>query len=371
MKIIIGKDSLLDSLSKVFNIVPQKPTLPVLSNFLIKAQAGRLHISGYDMDISITTSTECQVDREGEITVNAKRFMGVIRELPQGDIEIDAENERVTIIFKNGQSSILGMPSSDYPALKESIDGISVNISGDDFREMVGKTSFSVSQDRTRLALTGILWKVASDEMVMVATDGHRLSLFGRKMKIETEGGTEVIVSPKTLNQAAQIISGGTEIEKIIFGDGAIFFDFGDTKIYSKLLEGPYPNFRQVIPTGNSKKVYVSKTELDAAVRRVSVLSNTITHQVKVSISSGIMELATKNDDIGGESRETVEIRYDGEPMTAGYNAAFLSEIIRRTETDEVLMEMESSTTACIIKPVDMKETDENIYLIMPLRLSE
>ncbi len=371
MKIIISKEFLLDCLSKVFNIVPQKPTLPVLSNFLIKAHAGRIHVSGYDMDISITTSTECRVDREGEITVNAKRFMGVIRELPEGEIEIDAENERVTILFANGQASILGMPSSDYPALKDTIDGINVAISGEDFSEMVAKTSFSVSQDRTRLSLTGILWKVSSDEMVMVATDGHRLSLFGRSMKIDTEQGTEVIVSSKTLNQAAQIISSGTEVKNIIFGEGAIFFDFGDTKIYSKLIEGPYPNFRQVIPTSNSKKVYVAKDKLDAAVRRVSVLSNTITHQVKISLSPGIMELMTKNEDIGGESRETIDIRYEGEPMNAGYNAAFLSEIIRRTETNELLMEMESSTTACIIKPVDIKDTDENIYLIMPLRLSE
>jgi len=371
VKIVIDKDSLFESLQRVFNIVPQKPTLPVLSNFLLRALSDRLYVSGTDMDISITTSAECRIQEDGDITVNAKRFIGVIRELPPGDIEITVDNERVIVDFRNGQASIMGMPSSDYPALKDSIEGANVGIAGTDFVEMVEKTGFSVSQDRTRLALTGIFWKVAHDEMVMVATDGHRLSLFRRSMDIKTEGEPEVIVPPKTLNQAAQIISSGTEIKKVVFSDGAIFFDFDTTTIFSKLIEGPYPNFRQVIPTTNSKKVYISTEELNAAVRRVSVLSNSITHQIRMSVTPGKIELATRNEDIGGESRESIDVRYDGEPMTAGYNAVFLSEILRRIETDEVLLELEAQTTACIIKPVGQKETDEYIYLIMPLRLSE
>ena len=371
MKIVIGKDSLLEGLQRVLNIVPQKPTLPVLSNFLLKSSSGNLSISGTDMDISITTSINCNVEAEGSVTVNARRFLGVIRELPPGDINIEVENDRIIIDFMNGQSSILGMPSSDFPALRDSIEGIDVSLSGDDFVEMVDKTGFSVSQDRTRLALTGIYWKITSEEMAMVSTDGHRLSLFGRRTNIQTEKGSEVIVPPKSLNQAAQIILSGIELKKVIFGEGAILFDFSTTTIFSKLLEGPYPNFRQVIPAENTKKVYVSTEELASAVRRVSVLSNSITHQIRMTVSPGEMELATKNEDIGGESRETIAIRYDGDQLTSGYNAAFLSEILRKIETEEVVLELETPTTACIIKPVGQKETDEYLYLIMPLRLGE
>lgn len=371
MKIVIGKDPLLDGLQRVFSIIPQKPTLPVLSNFLLKSSAGRLYISGTDMDISITTSMECTIEEEGSVTVNAKRFLGIIRELPSGNIDIKVDKDRVTVDFKNGQSSVMGMSSADYPALKDSIDGVDVSLSGTDFVEMIEKTNFSVSQDRIRLALTGIFWKITSDEMLMVSTDGHRLSLFGRHMNINTDGSTEVIVPSKSLNQAANIISGGTEMEKVVFGDRAILFDFGTTIIYSKLIEGPYPNFRQVIPLNNSKKVYVSNEELSAAVRRVSVLSNSITHQISMSISPGKMELSTKNDDIGGESRESFDVRYDGEQLTAGYNAIFLTEILRKIEAKEVVLELETPTTACIIKPVDKKESDEYVYLIMPLRLGD
>ena len=371
MKIVIGKDSLLEGLQRIFNIIPQKPTLPVLSNFLLRTVDESLYISGTDMDISITTSLKCNVEEEGDITVNAKRFLGIIRELPAGDINIKVDNERVTVDFKNGQSSIMGMPTVDFPALRDSIEGIEVNVSGADFVEMVDKTSFSVSQDRTRLVLTGVYWKVSSDEMIMVSTDGHRLSLFGKKEKLDIGESAEVIIPQKTLNQASQIVSSGVDIKRIVLGERAVLFDFDTTIIFSKLIEGPYPDFRQVIPQNNSKRITFLKEEFAASVRRVSVLSNSITHQIRMEISPGRMEVTTRNDDIGGESRESIEIRYDGDPLIAGYNAVFLAEILRKIETDEVLLELESPTTACIIKPIGQKETEEYVYLIMPLRISD
>lgn len=371
MKIVLGKDSLFEGLQCVFNIIPQKPTLPVLSNFLLRASEGKLFISGTDMDISITTSIECTVEVKGDITVNAKRFLGVIRELPSGDITIEVKNECVTISFKNGRSSIMGMPAADFPALKESIEGTELSLSGKDFIEMVEKTGFSVSQDRTRLALTGIFWRVSTDDMVMVSTDGHRLSFFRKKLDSNIMKSSEVIIPPKALHQASQIISSGVDRARVVLGENAILFDFVTTIIFSKLIEGPYPNFRQVIPLNNSKIVFVSTEELSASLRRVSVLSNSITHQIRIDVSPGRMELSTRNEDIGGESQETIDIRYDGEPIIAGYNAAFLLEILRNIETEEVVLELEAPTTACIVKPVGQKETDEFIYLIMPLRISD
>ncbi len=371
MKIIIGKDSLLEGLQRIFNIVPQKPTLPVLSNFLLRSIEGHLSISGTDMDISITTSLECKVEEEGDITVNAKRFLGIIRELPQGDINIKTENNRVTVNFNKGQSSIMGMPAVDFPALRDSIEGIEFNVSGPDFVKMVERTGFSISNDRTRLVLTGVYWKITSDEVIMVSTDGHRLSLFGKKVELDIKESAEVIIPPKSLNQAAQIISSGVDINKIIFGERAVLFDFGTTTIFSKLIEGPYPDFRQVIPQNNSKKIKILREEFIASVRRVSVLSNSITHQIRMEISPGTMEITTRDDDIDGESRESIEISYDGNTLIAGYNAVFLSEILRKIETEEVLLELESPDTACIIKPVGEKETEEYVYLIMPLRISD
>ena len=374
MKILISRTELYDGLQRVFSVVPQKPTLPVLTNFLLRIDGGKLSISGTDMDISISTSVECTTEGNGSITINAKRFLDIIRELPEGDVNITIDGERLTVDFKQGESSVMGMSADGYPSLKDTLDGVSVTISGKDLDTMVDKTSFSVAADRTRLALTGVYWKVTRDEVTMVATDGHRLSLFEKKMKVETDQETEAIIPPKALNQVTKIQSSGITIQNIVFSKGAVLFNFGSTIVFSKLIEGPYPNYRQVIPLNNSKKVYISTDELSSAVRRVSVLSNSITHQVRFSLSSGTMELTTTNADIGGEAREAVGIRYEGEPLTVGYNASFLLEILRKVDTGEVLLELETPTTACILKPVKTDQGDtsgEYLYLIMPLRISD
>ncbi len=371
MKIVVGRDLLFEALQGVGNVVPQKPTLPVLSNFLLKTSEGRLTISGTDMDMYVVTQVNCTVIEEGGITVNAKRFLSMIRELPEEDITITVKKERVTVNFGHGESSIMGMSAADFPLVREVTEGVSIPVSGSDFLEMVEKTSFSVANDRSRLALTGVYWIIAPDKMTMVATDGHRLSLCEKKMNGETDGRAEAIVPPRALSHAARVISGGVELERVIFGTGAILFDFGTTTIFSKLIEGPYPNFRQVIPDGNSKKVYVSTDEIAAAVRRVSVLSNATTHQIRISLVSGLMDIATRNLEISGESRESVPVRYEGEELNVGYNALFLSEIFRAVDTDEVVLELESPVSACIVKPAVQKESQEYLYLIMPLRLND
>jgi DNA polymerase III subunit beta len=370
VKIIVGRGLLFASLQGIFNVVPQKPTLPVLSNFLMKAEGGVLTVSGTDMDISIITSLICTVLEEGAVTVNAKRFFNIIRELPEQDVTLSSDGERVSLNFLRGDASIMGISASDYPVLKDSLEGIPVALSGADFSEMVDKTSFSVATDRSRLALTGVYWQVNSEGMSMVATDGHRLAIFEKKMGIASENTLESIVPPKTLSQVVRYHSEGVELKNVIFGKGAILFDFGVTKIFSKLIEGPYPNFRQVIPLGNSKKVYVSTDEFSDVVRRVSVLSSAVTHQIRMTIGPGEMEVTTSNMDIGGEARETLPVNYSGEPMVVAYNADFLAQILRVMDTDELVMELETPTAACIIRPVGEKPQD-CYYLIMPLRLND
>ncbi len=371
MKLVIGRDIFFEGLQRVFNVVPQKPTLPVLTNFLLSASSDRLSISGTDMDMSITTTIKCSVLSAGAVTVNAKRFFEIIRELPDGDVEIDVENERITISFAHGKSIIMGMPAANYPSLKDSIDGVSVSISGSDFVKMVDKAGFTVSSDRSRVSLTGVYWKVSSDEIVMVSTDGHRLSLFSKRVSVETEKVSEAIIPPKALNHAVRIFEDDVKLEKIMFGERAITFNFADTFLFSKLIEGSFPNYWQVIPANNSKKVYVSTEKLISVVKRVAVLSNAITHRVGFSLSSDMMEITTTNVDIGGEANESLEVKYEGEPLSTGFNANFFLEILRKIDSKEVLIELETPGGPCLLKPMDKKENEEIIYLIMPLRLNE
>jgi len=371
VKIEVGKDVLFEALQRVFNVVPQKPTLPVLTNFLLKVDSGRLYISGTDMDMSISTSIECNCETDGAITVNAKRFISIIRELPQGTVTITVEDDRVTVEFAHGRSSMMGMSAADYPAVRDSVDGVSLAISGDDLFEMVEKTSFAVATERTRLALTGVYWRLTADTMTMVATDGHRLSLTTKAIEAGADKVSEAIVPPKALAQAARTYSSGQALQNVVFGEGVILFDFGATTIFSKLIEGPYPDYTQVIPSNNTKIATVATDNLGAVVRRVSVLSSAITHQIRLSLTPGSMEVSTTNVDIGGEARETVAIQYEGDGINAGFNAVFLAEILKKVESDDIVLELESSTSACLLKPVTKEDAGELLYLIMPLRLNE
>ena len=213
------------------------------------------------------------------------------------------------------------------------------------------------------------------------------LALFGRKqadpgaaaedpsadVAVEevTASSVEVIVPQKALSQASRIVTGGEDLQSVVFGEKSIQFTFANTVVISKLVEGPYPNFRQVIPRENSRLVTIATTELEAAVRRVSVLSNAITHQIRLSIGSGMVEISTTNMDIGGESHETLPVRYDGESLAIGFNAAFMLEILRKIETDDVVLELETPTSASLLKPVGIDASEELLYLIMPLRLND
>ena len=370
MNIVISRDDLFEGIQRVFTVVPQKPTLPVLTNFLISAVEGGIRIAGTDMDMAITTTLPCRIVGDGAVTVNAKRFMSIIRELPEGDVTIDVENDRVTVSFAAGQSSIMGMSTDDFPAVRDNVEGVEISLSGEELFEMVDKTSFAVATERTRLTLTGVFMRIASDNITMVATDGHRLSLYEKSMDIGVDQVAEAIVPPKALTQASRIFSPEDELKRVVIGQGAIVIDFGSTIIFSKLIEGPYPDYRQVIPAGNSKVVHIDTASLEATVRRVSVLSSSITHQVRFSLNPGSLEVTTVNSDIGGEARETIGVKYDGDPMTIGFNATFLSEILRKIGTDELMLELEASTSACLVKPV-VGDGDEQLYLIMPLRLNE
>lgn len=235
---------------------------------------------------------------------------------------------------------------------------------------MIRKTTFACSTDETRPALNGVLWQTKGDKMQMVATDGHRLA----KMSVENtrlKGMNEdIIIPPKVLNLIPKFVEGPQQEIGIIFGENNIIFNLGDTVLTSRLIEGPYPNFEQVIPTTNDKKVIVSKEELAAAVRRVSILSNALTHQVKFAIKKGNLTLATSNADVGGEGKEVLDCDFDGEPIEIGYNATYITDILSRIDSNEAVFELSTPVAAGVMYSQDMPKEDF-LCLVMPLRLAE
>lgn len=396
MKAVIEREELVRGIQAVLDIVPSKSALPVLSNILIQATPQGIELSATDLDISIICGISGKVEEPGSTTVPARKFSEIIRELPDETITVVAEEAKVTIERQAGLEGtyvLMSVPAEDFPELPSEIEGPDMTfeageedggLTGDLLGEMISKTVFAVSRDETRPVLNGVLWQVREGRMTMVATDGHRLVKFSKTLQ-GPEGKqvvTEAIVPPRALNHVLKLVSGGSRLKKVAFGQNHLMFELidaegfdgeggKDIRLFTRLIEGPYVDYEQVIPSGNSKRMYITNSALAPAVRRVSILASSQTHQVRIALGENEVELTANSQEIGGEAKETLDAKYGEDAMEIGYNAGYLLDILRRIESDEVVFELDSAVTAGIIRPVDQAEGEDYLCLLMPLRLSE
>jgi len=338
---------------------------------LLEASNSRLKIAATDLDVSVITTTPIGSTKKGAITIPARTFYDILRELPESDVEIHVTENRMELKAERGNYKLSGIPADEYPKLPEVNLAKEIKIPGSDLVKMIRKTIFAVSTDETRPALNGVLWQTSGKSMQMVATDGHRLakmSLKNTKLKGLHE---DIIIPPKVLNLLIKLLGDEEKEIGIVFEENSILLDLGDTVLSSRLIEGPYPNFEQVIPKDNDKKLVVNREFLSGAVRRMSILANTLTHQVKFSLKKDNLELSAVNFDLGGEAKESLPCDYTGEPMDIGYNASYVLDILKQLEGDEVVFELGSPVSAGKIYSSEKKEGEDYLCLLMPLRLAE
>lgn len=389
MKITIDQNELWRGVNTVLDVVPSRPALPVLSNILLTADRDQLTLAATDLDLSISTNVSAKVERSGSTVVPARTFAEIAREWPEAQLSIESESERLVISGTLGSSddgtgsySLSGMPPDEFPKMDTSLEGLSIdvdNLPQLDSRvlgEMVNKTIFAVSKDETRPVCTGVLWCIEENGMNMVATDGSRLAYCHRNLDLKSQmdgrQATEVIVPPKSLGHLVKLFNGHgqSRLVRCTFGASQVLFDLGDTYLLSRLIEGPYVNYRQVIPGQNSKKLQVANDHLLPAVRRVSILSNSYTRQVRLHLKGNSIELTASSQEIGGEAREVIPAIYDEEEIEVGYNATYLMEILRKMGSQEVIFDLSNSVTAAILRPEHQEEGEDYFCLLMPLRPS-
>jgi len=290
-----------------------------LTNVLLEALDNKLKISATDLDISITNSIDCDVAKKGAVALPARILFEIIKELPESQVTVESTNSRIEIKIPNGSYKIATVSPDDFPKLPAVNTKKEIRISKRDLVSMIRKTSFACSTDETRPALNGVLWQTKGDKMQMVATDGHRMARMAMENTKLKGVSDDIIVPPKVLNLIPKFAEGQSQEIGVIFGDNNIIFNLGDTVLTSRLIEGPYPNFEQVIPAGSDKKLVISKDDLTGAVRRVSILSNALTHQVKFGFQKSNLTLSTNNADVGGEGKELIECDFDSEPLEIGW----------------------------------------------------
>lgn len=371
MKFKVEKGSLLAVLQNLISIVPGKTTLQVITNFLLTLKGQELRLSATDLDISMNTSLQVKGEGDGSLLLNAKKLFEIVRELPDGEIAFDVQENVAQIKTLKGFAKITGTASGDFPAAPDVDTAVSFSVPSVIIKKMVEKTSFAVSADETRQSLNGILWDIRDKEMRMVATDGHRLGYAAYKHSAKIESSRNVILPPKAMNQLCRLLS-EDEIKEVqsVIGTSHVSFTAGASTITTKLIQGPYPNYDQVIPKANNKRASIDCSELIAALRRVSILASGKTHQVKYAFQKDQLTLSVVNRDFGAEAKEDVPISYSADALDIGFNAGFFIEILKLVNTPRVRLSLNSAISACLFHPEEDEKLEiDYFFLLMPLRL--
>jgi len=377
MSVSIQKKDLLEAMQKALPVVPSKSSLQILSNFKLSYASSVLEIAATDADQSLRVTIGASGSEPLDITVNARKISEIVRELPEGAVDLSVDGTVLIMESERGFScKIAGADSEDFPGFPVIENGVEFGISESALRDMILKSSFAASKDESRASLCGVLWELSADKTGMVATDGHRLGYSFIDANLPVNESFSRIVSQKSLSTIVKITDSKSQDDsvKVVVGDKYISFETPSFIMISKLVEGQYPDYNKVIPKNNPKIITADKTALLEAVRRVSVLSNQKSKLVKLTFRPGAVEAVVENKEIGGEAREIVPLEYDGEEHTVGFNGQYFSEIVDLMKTERVRLEMNTQISACVILPMyadEKDKTSDDLFLIMPLRIMD
>lgn len=362
MKIKIGKDQLLGGIQVVQNIVSAKATLPILSNMLLETKNNILKLNTTDLDIGICCELPVNIYEEGAITIPAKRFSDIVRELPPGDIIIHArKNNQVEIEGEQCRFKLVGLPREEYPKFPEFKDKEAIRVKQADLKEMLRLTIFSVSHEESRYVLNGLLLEVTGDTLRIVATDGRRLAKIERKLFQPSNKDISLILPVKAVQEISRNLKDEGEVT-LITGTNQVLFDIDGTLIATRIIEGEFPNYRQVIPKEISNKVKINREDLLFAIRRANLLSTPDFQAIKFEVFKDKLVVSKSTPDVG-ESREEVKIEYGDAELIVGFNPQYLIDVLKNINEETISMEFQGSDKPCVLRMKDY------LYLALPMRI--
>ncbi len=369
MRFTITRENLQQGLGAVAGSIPSRTTLPVLSNILIEAEEGAVRMSGTDLDTAVSVRVAADVAEPGAITAPAKKLQEIARELP-GAVEFNTQGDAIQITSGRTRYRLNGLPKDEFPAFPRVDFGESWRVTGESLQQLISSVSFAASTEETRPILNGVLWQLGEGEMRMVATNGHRLAKM--TLPVETTGsdGTpagDFIVHPRALAQVQRLFRKDDTVE-VGRSENHIGFRGTDVQIFTRLIEGPYPNYEQVIPRDNDKHMVADKGALQAAVRRMAIVASDQTHRIRLSLGGAMLKFAVETPDVGTATEE-LPVEFDGDPLEIGFNAQYLLELLRYMPTDEVKMSFKAPERAATMMPIGNEDTPDYLCLVMPLRL--
>lgn len=367
MKFSLVQSELFRSLQLVVSVVPTRSNVQGLGSVRIEATSdGLLSFTGTDLDTFLVTYARGTVEEAGVVTVPARRFLEIVKELPADVVQLKSTPSGISLQSGRGKFRLVGTDPDEFPSAPEISEDKVFAVEGEVLDRLIRRTAYAVSNDFTRAELTAVYAHVVDGELRFVATDGHRLARASHKG--DYQSWEEVLLPPKALSVVQRLLPEAQESISLSASNRYCLFNLGSSRLYTRLLDGTFPPYEQVIPKDNDKFVQVDREAFTSALRRVAVLSESTTKQVKLSLAPETIRLSVQTQNVG-EADETVPAVYDGEEFHIGYNAGYLLELLRTMEAEQVQLAFRGQTSAGIFTPITDSEEPDLLCLVMPLRL--
>lgn len=366
-KLTISREALREGLAAVAPAVPNKATLPALTNVLLRTTERGLELVGTDLDVRVHSEVAADVDGKGALTIPAKRLVAIAKELPPSPCRLSNGDNKAKLECGHASYRLHALPEEEFPSSLDLEFDNPITIAASDVQALAHLTAFAVSKEDSRPILNGVLLQFEKDVLRFVATNGHRMALAERKIDYRGEPMSDVIVPAKALAHMTRLFSGDYELE--IARNGLWFGVRSSTaKVYTRLIEGPYPDYRNVIPTKHEREVIVDRVAFEAAVRRMVPVAPEGTHRIVLDLSTSLLKVRAETADIG-DGKDQVPVKFEGAPLVFGANTSYLLEILTRIESDEVRMFVTGAERAIVFKPTDNTRKERALFLLMPLRV--
>jgi len=363
MKVRLNKTTLLNGIQTVQNVIISKVSLPILANVLIETQQDVLKLTATDLDIGITCAIPVDIQEVGAVTVPAKRFSDIIKELPGESVQIATKkNNQVSIEADQCQFRVMGLSKEEFPRLPEFKDKEVVKLDQGELREMLRLTSFSVSVDESRYILNGVLFKIGKNTITLVATDGKRLAVAEKKITTGSNKDINIIIPIKTVHELNRNLKEDGELS-LVLGSNQALFELGNVTVISRLIEGEFPDYKQVVPPPTENKMRVNREGFLLSVKRAALLSTPDYQAVKLEVFKNKLVVSKSTPDIG-ESREEMQINYQGKELIIGFNPAFLADVLKNLNEETVDVELTDSEKPGVIR------INGYTYIVLPMRLN-
>ena len=374
MKFIVSSTALFSHLQAISRVINSKNSLPILDCFLIELQDGTLSMTASDNETTLSTSIEVSdYEEDGRFAVSSKTLLEALKEIPEQPLsfQINSSNLEITVQYQNGKYSLMGQSADEYPQASELNEGaVQVVMGADILTTGINRSLFTTADDELRPVMNGIYFDITTEDITLVASDGHKL-VRNKTYAAHGEEKAAFILPKKPANLLKNLLPKEQGDVQIGFDDRNATFTLENYRMVCRLIEGRYPNYNSVIPQNNPHKAIIDRASFISALRRVSVFSSQASSLIKLSLSENMMKISAQDIDFSTSAEESLICQYDGNAMSIGFKSSFLIDILNNIASQNVIIELADPSRAGVVVPEEQEENEDLLMLLMPMMLND